>query len=87
MRHCADNYIDACARGDWLMVSLRRAGERRALATVAFDVRSEQVTQARISGFANTLVSPQVQQLAQACQHQLQLQRNQLKQQAVVESA
>jgi hypothetical protein len=79
MRHCAANYIDACKRGDWLMVSLRQDGRSRALATVAFDVRSNRVQQTKITGFANTMVSAEIQQLAMQCQRQLQSQRNRMR--------
>ena len=75
MRHCADNYIDRCARGDWIMVSLRSSSSSRSLATVAFEVRTPAVKQVRISGFANGLVSPEVRALALECQRQLQSQR------------
>lgn len=78
MRHCADKYTDECRRGDWLMVSLRKQGCSRALATVAFDLRSSRVKRANISGFANTLVNAEVLQLAQECQDQLQSQHNRM---------
>jgi hypothetical protein len=38
VRHCADNYIDRCAPGDWLMVSLRCSSCSRALSTIALEV-------------------------------------------------
>jgi hypothetical protein len=79
MRHCAANYIDRCARGHWLMVSLRRSSCSRSLATVAFDMRTPLVRQVKISGFANTLVSPEVRALALECQRQLQIQRRRRK--------
>ena len=78
MRHCADKYIDACKRGECLMVSLRTPGRIRALATVAFDVRTRKVVQKKLSGFANTLVNAEVLQLAQECQDQLQSQHNRM---------
>lgn len=78
MRHCAANYIDACKRGECVMVSLRSPNRSRALATVAFDVRSGKVSQKKLSGFANTLVSPEVLQLAKECRRQLQSQRNRM---------
>ena len=76
MRHCADKYIARCARGEWLMVSLRKADLRRPLATVAFDIQAPTVSQVRIGGFANHLVSPEGRELAQECLRQLQMQRN-----------
>lgn len=80
MRHCADKYIDACKRGECLMVSLRTPGRTRALATVAFDVRTRKVVQKKLSGFANTLVSAEVLELAKQCQRQLQSQHNRMHQ-------
>lgn len=75
MRHCAARYIDECATGEVLMVSLRRCTGGKALATAAFDMRSPQVELKRISGFANTLVEPEVRSWADACARQLQPQR------------
>jgi hypothetical protein len=79
MRHCANTCIRPCELGNWVMVSLRRAGARRALATVAFDVRNAKVTQARISGFANSMVSTEVHRLAKECLEQLQKQHRHVK--------
>lgn len=76
MRHCADQYIDTCARGDWLMVSLRSPDRRRPVATVAFDLQTDKVTLKKIAGFANTLVEPEVWQLAKECALHLQSQRS-----------
>ena len=78
MRHCADKYIEPCTSGECVMVSLRSAGRRHALATIAFDMRPSEVVQRRISGFANTLVSAEVLQLAQECRRQLQSQRKRM---------
>lgn len=74
MRHCADTYIEPCELGDWVMVSLRRKGRRHALATVAFEMRRDKVSQAVISGFANSLVAPEVHLMAKECMAQLQRQ-------------
>ena len=79
MRHCAESYIGACKRGECLMVSLRSPGRTRALATVAFDIRTRKVSQKKLSGFANTLVSAEVLELAKQCQRQLQSQHNRLR--------
>ena len=79
MRHCAEKYIDPCKRGEYLMVSLRAPGRSRALATVAFDMRNQEVSQKKLSGFANTLVSAEVAELAQQCQDQLQAQHNRIR--------
>ena len=78
MRHCAESYIGACKRGECLMVSLRSPGRTRALATVAFDIRNRKVSQKKLSGFANTLVSAEVLQVAKQCQRQLQAQHNRI---------
>jgi hypothetical protein len=74
MRHCAGTYIKPCELGDWLMVSLRRKGKCHALATVAFEMRRDKVSQAVISGFANSLVAPEVHLMAKECMAQLQKQ-------------
>jgi hypothetical protein len=74
MHHCADNYIERCGRGDLVMVSLRRTDGHHALATVAFDVSGDEVTQKVISGFANALVAPEVHLMAKECMAQLQKQ-------------
>ena len=79
MRHCADKYIAACEQGRLVMVSLRQSQRNRSLATVTFDVRPRKVALHRISGFANSLVGPEVLQLARECQRQLQRQRNKIK--------
>jgi hypothetical protein len=78
MRHCADNWIDPCAKGDYLMVSLRHQDKNRPLATVTFDLRGDTVRLHKIAGFANTLASPEARDFAQQCQRQLQVQRQQL---------
>jgi len=78
MRHCATNYIRACAKGDWVMVSLRGSEGSRPLATVAFDVRASRVVMKKIAGFANALVEPQVRRLADDCRRQLQVQRDEM---------
>jgi hypothetical protein len=78
MRHCADKWIAHCAKGDYLMVSLRHADKSRArgrpLATVTFDLRGDAVKLHKIAGFANTLAIPQVRDLAKECLGQLRLQ-------------
>jgi hypothetical protein len=78
MRHCADKYVRQCARLDWLMVSLRSSTSSRPLATIAFEVRGMTVTQRRISGFANSLVSPLALEISRECCWQLQRQRDRL---------
>jgi hypothetical protein len=78
MRHCADKWIGPCAKGDYLMVSLRHSEKSRTrgrpLATVTFDLRGDSVRLHKIAGFANTLASPEAHDLAQDCLRQLRLQ-------------
>ncbi|WP_168226713.1 PcfJ domain-containing protein [Rhodoferax sediminis] len=82
MHHCVDRYIERCASGEWLMVSLRGSlgsgSTKRGLATVAFNLHSRPVHIAQISGFANGLVEPPVLALAQLCAGQLEAQRRAL---------
>lgn len=84
MHHCAANLIQICARGHCLMISLRSPGKSRPLATVTFDMRGLQITQHKMSGFANSLVSPEVLDIAQDCCRQLQLQRHRIRRQHAV---
>jgi hypothetical protein len=78
MHHCADKWIGPCAKGDYLMVSLRHAEKSRTrgrpLATVTFDLRGDAVRLHKIAGFANTLASPEARDQAQECLRQLRLQ-------------
>ncbi len=75
MHHCASDYMDRCARGQILMVSLRDAAQARPEATMAFDLAGPQVQLMQVSGFANRLVEPIVQWAAQCCLEQLQAQK------------
>jgi hypothetical protein len=84
MHHCAANLIQTCARGHCLMISLRSPVKSRPLATVTFDMRGLQITPHKMSGFANTLVSPEVRDIAQDCCRQLQLQRHRIRRQHAV---
>ena len=72
MRHCADNYVNRCASGELLMVSLRHQHHRHPMATVAFSMNGESVSVYKYSGFANQMVSPQVRDLIDICCRQLQ---------------
>ena len=78
MRHCADSYIEHCAKGEYLMVSIRPAvasGVRRLeRSTVGFAKTSKGFVVHNMSGFANAKVGPQVMAIAKDCVHQLDLQ-------------
>lgn len=78
MHHCADRYIERCASGEWLMVSLRSDSTKRGVATVAFNLQAQPVRIAQISGFSNGVVEPPVLALAQLCAGQLEAQRRAL---------
>ena len=58
MRHCADNYIDRYARGDWFMVSLRSSSCSRAWSTKALEVSAPVVKQVMIAGLCQDLDQP-----------------------------
>jgi hypothetical protein len=75
MHHCAADYIDRCARGRILMVSLRDAAQARPEATMVFDLAAPEVQLIQVSGFANRLVEPDVHRAAQCCLEQLQVQK------------
>lgn len=75
MHHCASDYMDRCARGRILMVSLRDAAQARPEATMAFDLAGNKVRLMQVSGFANRLVEPDVHRAAQCCLEQLQAQK------------
>jgi hypothetical protein len=79
MRHCANNYAQHCARGELIMVSLRRAHHHHPLATVTFGMKKGAVSVHKYSGFANQKVSPEVQDLISQCRRQLVSQRRRLK--------
>ena len=67
MRHCADKYINRCASGEYLMVSIRNARRdgakinehRRGVATMGFKRTDTGFVFHEISGFANRKVTPQ----------------------------
>jgi hypothetical protein len=81
MHHCAANLIKPCAKGELLMVSVRDPSKGRPLATVTIDMRGGRVAIHKMSGFANTLVSPDLRVIAQDCCHQLHVQRSRLREQ------
>jgi hypothetical protein len=74
MRHCAASYVRPCSSGELVMVSIRRQGLRRPLATAAFDVRPLEKHRFRISGFANALVDEDLIAVARQCQAQIRKQ-------------
>jgi hypothetical protein len=78
MRHCADKYIDRCARGEMLIVSLRDRQHRHPLATVSFEITASTVSIHKYSGFANQKIDPKVEELIRECRSQLQSQRRAL---------
>jgi len=75
MRHCADKFVNFCAKGDLLMVSLRHAEHRHPLATVSFQMNRERVQVHKFSGFANRRITDETYELIQDCCRQLQRQR------------
>ena len=81
MHHCAASLTEPCAQGKLLMVSVRDPSKGRPLATVTFDMRSQRVAAHKLSGFANTLVKPELRTIALECCRQLQQQRIHLKRQ------
>ncbi|MDH5265467.1 MAG: PcfJ domain-containing protein [Betaproteobacteria bacterium] len=54
MRHCADKFADRCAAGGLLVVSIRKAGRTRPLATAALRQGAGTWTLEAVTGFANT---------------------------------
>ena len=66
MQHCAANYIEVCARGQEIMASIRPRAGGKALATASFQLADEQVSLVRMSGFANSPVSPELTAMAQS---------------------
>lgn len=74
MRHCAANYIKPCAKGAYLMVSLRPANSGRPLATAGYALDRGHVRLDKVSGFANALVEPRIHGLVTQCLEQLRSQ-------------
>lgn len=75
MQHCAAKYVNRCARGELVMVSLRHSAHRHPLATVSFLMTRQQVQVNKFSGFANRRISEEAYELIQDCRQQLQRQR------------
>ena len=78
MHHCAARYIQRCASGVMLMVSLRDSAQARPEATLAFDMTGRGVRLIQVSGFANRQVEPAVHLAALRCLRQLKLQKRAL---------
>lgn len=78
MRHCVANYTARCARGNLLMLSLRRPGQSHGFATVSFEFRGATVELHRYSGFANQALQPADMVWIERCQRQVQLQHEAL---------
>lgn len=74
MRHCVAIYTPMCAKGELLMVSLRRPGHSHGFVTVSFDLRGSTVQLHRYSGFANQALQPADMVWIKRCQHQVQAQ-------------
>ena len=55
MHHCADKFADRCAKGSLLIVSIRKAGRTRPLATAALRRDDGAWSLEAITGFANAL--------------------------------
>ena len=74
MHHCVDNYADACAAGDAMVLSvthLKRPGERVATALLKRNGRAWALVQLR--GFANRDPEPEVERAVQRMVHHLNL--------------
>ena len=75
MHHCAATFIERCARGELVMISIRDSRHRHPLATVSFQMPQTRVQVHKFSGFANRRISDGVFELIQDCRRQLQNQR------------
>jgi hypothetical protein len=75
MRHCAEIYIDRCASGRYLMVSIRPANTGRIrrfdCTTAGFVQKENGFVLHNISGFANAKVTQQALAIARDCLRQL----------------
>ena len=78
LHHCAARYLQRCASGVMLMVSLRDSAQARPEATLAFDMTGRGVRLVQVSGFANRQVEPAVHLAALRCLRQLRLQKRAL---------
>jgi hypothetical protein len=57
MHHCSDKFADRCAKGNLLIVSIRKSGRNRPLATAALRRDDGVWSLEAITGFANALAS------------------------------
>jgi hypothetical protein len=75
MRHCTDTYIERCAGGEYLIVSIRPVGgadgQTRGRTTVGFVQTNNGFALHTMSGFANSKVTPQAVAMANDCLRQL----------------
>ncbi|MBS0415957.1 MAG: PcfJ domain-containing protein [Proteobacteria bacterium] len=65
MRHCAGSYVDRCASGSYILLSVRRKDTGKRLATVGLQWADGALQLHQMTGFANTLVPPQIAAFAQ----------------------
>ncbi len=75
MRHCTDNYVERCASGEYLIVSIRLVGsadgQTRGRTTVGFVQTRTGFALHTMSGFANTQVTQQAVVMVNDCLRQL----------------
>jgi hypothetical protein len=75
MRHCTDTYIERCAGGEYLIVSIRPVGgadgQTRGRTTVGFVQTNNGFALHTMSGFANSKVSPRAVAMTNDCLRQL----------------
>jgi hypothetical protein len=60
MHHCADAFVDACARGDTIIVSVRDRGTARRVATARLEHEEGTWRCRQVRGFANRDPDPRV---------------------------
>ena len=65
MRHCADSYVERCARGSYVLLSVRRKDTGKRLATVGLQWADGRLQLHQMTGFANALVPPPIAAFAQ----------------------
>ncbi len=65
MRHCADSYVERCARGSYILLSVRRKDTGKRLATVGLQWVDGALQLHQMTGFANALVPPPIAAFAQ----------------------
>lgn len=65
MRHCADSYVERCARGRYVLLSVRRKDTGKRVATVGVKPAECGLELHQVAGFANALVPPEIRALAE----------------------